>query len=166
MIGMRICQPDSQRSVYCAHLPIRQKGPHLLPQCLGSCWLCPGGGGSASPSALCSPWELVQNRAQAGWKPEAEEFTAWPLILALGHSLPVSPALARVNFVPLFPKLQVDFCRMSWGRRTTIRTPWTTPLPLKVQPRTKSTLVPPFLAVVFSPLITIFSPPISSLPWD
>ena len=81
MFGIRLSAWLAEECLLsCAHLHVGQKGPHRLPQCLSSCWLCPGRGGSASSSAPCSPWELVQNRAQAGLKPEAEEFTAWPRV--------------------------------------------------------------------------------------
>lgn len=84
-----------------------------------------------------------------------------PLTLTLGHSLPPPPAvlLCPCLLCPIVPKTasklgEEDDYQNSLGHLFKL---------LKVQPRTKFTLTTPCLAVVFSPLITLFFPPTSNL---
>lgn len=65
---------------------------------------------------------------------------------------------APVYFVPLFLKLRANFVEL--GEEDYYRNASRHPLkPVNAQPRTKSTLTTPFLALVFSLLITLlFSP--------
>lgn len=89
-------------------------------------------------------------------KPDAEEFKlplVCPLILALGHSFPASPAVPR--FALSHCSLNCKQILLSWGEEDYYQNSSSHPFkPLKAQPRTKYTLATPFLALFFSPLIT------------
>lgn len=100
---------------------------------------------------------LGQNRAQLqGWNlmlKNSQPHTVCPFILALSHSPPACPCL----LCPIVPNTTSKFLFHELRPEDTLsELLWPPFKPLKVQPRTKSTLVTPFLAVVFSPLITLF----------
>lgn len=126
---------------------------HLL--ALG--WLWAGSGLAGINSSSLLSLESQYPTAQLGVKSDAEEFTAAPSVSSHPSSRPFTSCFSRcapVYFVPLFLKLQVDFVEL--GEEGYYQNAFSHPFkPLKVQPRTKSTLTTPFLALVFSPLITL-----------